>query len=58
MMGGEQGKKIRSLLKKIRAIDELKMRQAAGEKLEDTQVKKIATEEGVRRELAGLGFEG
>ena len=57
-MSGEQGKKIRSLLKKIRAIDELKMRQAAGEKLEDTQVKKIATEEGVRRELAGLGFEG
>jgi translation initiation factor 2A len=54
--GGEQGKKVRSLLKKMRAIEELKMRQAAGEKLEDTQVKKIATEEGVRKELAGLGF--
>lgn len=54
--GGEEGKKVRSLLKKMRAIDELKMRQAGGEKLEDTQVKKIATEEGVRRELQGLGF--
>jgi translation initiation factor 2A len=56
--GGEQGKKIRSLLKKMRAIEELKMRQAGGEKLEDTQVKKIATEEGVRKELEGLGFNG
>lgn len=56
--GGEQGKKVRSLLKKIRAIDELKMRQAAGEKLEDTQIKKIATEDGVRKELDGLGFTG
>jgi translation initiation factor 2A len=56
--GGEQGKKVRSLLKKIRAIDELKMRQAGGEKLEDTQVKKIATEDGVRKELDGLGFIG
>jgi translation initiation factor 2A len=54
--GGPQDKKIRSLLKKIRAIDDLKMRQARGEKLEDTQVKKIATEESIRRELGGLGF--
>ncbi|KIV99842.1 uncharacterized protein PV09_08511 [Verruconis gallopava] len=53
---GEQGKKIRSLLKKIRAIEELKMRQASGEKLEDTQVKKIATEDGVRKELEALGY--
>ncbi|KAF1810663.1 translation initiation factor eIF-2A [Eremomyces bilateralis CBS 781.70] len=51
-------KKIRGLLKKVRAIDELKMRQAGGEKLEDTQVKKIATEEGIRRELDGLGYSG
>ncbi|KAF2018478.1 translation initiation factor eIF-2A [Aaosphaeria arxii CBS 175.79] len=54
--GGPQDKKIRSLLKKIRAIDDLKMRQAGGEKLEDTQVKKISTEETIRKELAGLGF--
>ncbi|KAF2122425.1 eukaryotic translation initiation factor eIF2A-domain-containing protein [Lophiotrema nucula] len=54
--GNPQEKKIRSLLKKIRAIDDLKMRQARGEKLEDTQVKKIGTESSIRRELDGLGF--
>ncbi|KAF2433846.1 translation initiation factor eIF-2A [Tothia fuscella] len=48
-------KKVRSLLKKVRAIEELKMRQAGGEKLEDTQLRKIDTEEGVRKELDGLG---
>ncbi|KAL1601830.1 hypothetical protein SLS60_006745 [Paraconiothyrium brasiliense] len=54
--GGPHDKKVRSLLKKIRAIDDLKMRQAGGEKLEDTQIKKITTEESIRKELAGLGF--
>ncbi|KAJ4291148.1 hypothetical protein N0V90_010346 [Kalmusia sp. IMI 367209] len=54
--GGPQDKKVRSLLKKIRAIDDLKMRQAGGEKLEDTQIKKITTEESIRKELASLGF--
>jgi translation initiation factor 2A len=54
--GGPQEKKVRSLLKKIRAIEDLKMRQASGEKLEDTQVKKIATEESIRKELESLGF--
>jgi translation initiation factor 2A len=54
--GNPHDKKVRSLLKKMRAIDDLKMRQAGGEKLEDTQVKKITTEESIRRELAGLGF--
>ncbi|PGH10479.1 hypothetical protein AJ80_07522 [Polytolypa hystricis UAMH7299] len=53
-----QEKKIRGLLKKIRAIDELKMRLAGGEKLEDTQMKKIRTEEGVRKELEALGWTG
>ncbi|KAB8207446.1 Eukaryotic translation initiation factor eIF2A [Aspergillus parasiticus SU-1] len=53
-----QEKKIRGLLKKIRAIDELKMRLAGGEKLEDTQLKKIQTEESVRKELESLGFNG
>ncbi|PSN62663.1 eukaryotic translation initiation factor-like protein subunit eIF2A [Corynespora cassiicola Philippines] len=56
--GGVQDKKVRSLLKKIRAIDDLKMRQAGGEKLEDTQVKKIGTEEAIRKELESLGFTG
>lgn len=49
-------KKIRGLLKKVRAIEELKMRLAAGEKLEDTQMKKIGSEDGVRGELEGLGW--
>ncbi|GKZ38105.1 hypothetical protein AbraIFM66950_010052 [Aspergillus brasiliensis] len=53
-----QDKKIRGLLKKIRAIDELKMRLAGGEKLEDTQMKKIQTEESVRKELDALGYSG
>lgn len=54
--GSPQEKKIRSLLKKLRAIDDLKMRQAGGEKLEGTQVLKIGTEEGVRKELGALGY--
>jgi translation initiation factor 2A len=53
-----QDKKIRGLLKKIRAIDELKMRLAGGEKLEDTQMKKIQTEDAVRKELEAVGYSG
>ena len=56
--GNPSDKKIRGLLKKIRAIDELKMRQAGGEKLEDTQVKKIGTEQAIKKELDALGFRG
>lgn len=56
--GTPQEKKIRGLLKKIRAIDDLKMRLATGEKLEDTQMKKIRTEDAVRKELESLGFNG
>ncbi|EON66974.1 hypothetical protein W97_06090 [Coniosporium apollinis CBS 100218] len=52
-----QEKKKRSLLKKIRAIEDLKMRQAGGEKLEDTQVKKIGTEVSIRKELSALGID-
>lgn len=55
--GSPQEKKVRSLLKKLRAIDDLKMRQAGGEKLEDTQVKKIGTEESLRKDLRGLGYQ-
>ena len=54
--GSPHEKKIRSLLKKLRAIDDLKMRQAGGEKLEGTQVLKIGTETGVRKELMELGY--
>ncbi|KAK4131477.1 translation initiation factor eIF-2A [Trichocladium antarcticum] len=50
-------KKIRSLQKKIRAIEDLEMRMAGGEKLEDTQVKKIATKGQVVKELEALEQE-
>ena len=49
-------KKIRSLLKKLRAIETLKQRQAVGDKLEDTQVLKIQTEDKVLDELKCLGW--
>ena len=50
-------KKIRALAKKLRAIDDLKMRRAAGETLEATQVKKMETEDAIRKELEGLGWK-
>lgn len=49
-------KKIRSLLKKLRAIEVLKMKQANGEPLEDTQVSKINKEDDIRNELISLGW--
>lgn len=54
--GTPQEKKIRALTKKLRAIDDLRMRRAGGETLEGTQIKKMETEESVRRELEGLGW--
>lgn len=50
-------KKVRSLQKKIRAIEDLEMRLAGGEKLEDTQLKKIHTKALVIKELEVLGAE-
>jgi len=50
-------KKLRALTKKMRAIEELKMRQAGGEKLELSQLSKIKTEEQVRKELDALELE-
>ena len=54
--GNPQEKKIRGLLKKVRAIEDLKMRHAGGEKLEGTQLQKISSEDSVRKELAALGY--
>ncbi|KAL8994573.1 MAG: hypothetical protein Q9169_005491 [Polycauliona sp. 2 TL-2023] len=51
-----QDKKTRALLKKLRAIDDLKMRRAGGEKLEGTQIKKMDTEDEVRKDLEALGW--
>ncbi|KAH6891027.1 eukaryotic translation initiation factor eIF2A-domain-containing protein [Thelonectria olida] len=50
-------KKIRSLQKKVRAIEDLEMRLAGGEKLEDTQLKKINTKSAVFKELEQLERE-
>ncbi|EJD48788.1 translation initiation factor eIF-2A [Auricularia subglabra TFB-10046 SS5] len=47
-------KKIRNLNKKLKAIDELKEKRARGDKLENTQVRKIDSEGEVRREIAAL----
>jgi len=48
-------KKLRGLHKKLRAIEDLKVRLASGEKLEDTQLMKIATEAQVLKELEMAG---
>lgn len=56
--GTSEQKKLRGLLKKLRAIEDLKMRLAGGEKLEDTQMKKIGTEDSVRQELEETGWTG
>ncbi|SCU79029.1 LAME_0A06898g1_1 [Lachancea meyersii CBS 8951] len=50
-------KKIRSLLKKLRAIEALKLKQASGESLEDTQILKIQSEDKVSKELEFLGWK-
>ena len=52
----QHDKKIRALLKKLRAIDDLKMRRAGGEQLEGTQIRKMDTEDTVRKELDDLGY--
>jgi translation initiation factor 2A len=52
--GSPSAKKLRGLQKKIRAIEDLEMRLAGGEKLEDTQMKKIATKVAVQQELDAL----
>lgn len=49
-------KKQRALLKKLRAIEELKLRQASGETLEKTQLQKIEKEKEIAAELAKLGL--
>ena len=55
--GSSHEKRIRALLKKLRAIDDLKMRLAGGEKLEGTQIRKMDTESSVRSDLNALGWQ-
>jgi translation initiation factor 2A len=47
-------KKKRAVMKKISAIEALKVRVANGEQLELNQLKKIENEEDLRKELAQL----
>jgi len=49
-------KKIRNLNKKLKAIEELKEKAKRGERLEATQLKKIDTEDQIRKELAELAI--
>ncbi|WVQ78662.1 hypothetical protein IAT38_000749 [Cryptococcus sp. DSM 104549] len=48
-------KKVRNLMKKLKAIDELKAKLAKGEVLEKTQLKKIESEAQVKQEIISLG---
>lgn len=51
---GAIDKKVRNLNKKLKAIQELKEKRDKGEKLEQTQVKKIESEASLMKELATL----
>ncbi|CCG80719.1 Eukaryotic translation initiation factor 2A [Taphrina deformans PYCC 5710] len=52
-----EDRKIRNLAKKLRAIEDLRMRQAGGEKLEATQTQKIAAYDATLKELQALGWK-
>ncbi|KIW63250.1 hypothetical protein PV04_10112 [Phialophora macrospora] len=54
----EQQKKIRNQLKKLRAVQDLKEKRAAGEKLSHDQIMKIGKEMELRRDLSKLGYDG
>lgn len=53
----QYSKKLRALQKKMRAIEDLEMRLAGGEKLEDTQLKKIGTKAQVQSDLLIMNKE-
>ncbi|GAA5951776.1 hypothetical protein JCM21900_001071 [Sporobolomyces salmonicolor] len=50
-----EDKKRRAIIKKLTAIEQLKVKKAAGEKLELTQYKKLDSEAELRKELEALG---
>lgn len=54
MAPGAIDKKIRNLSKKLKAIQDLKDKRDRGEKLEQTQLQKIAAESSLRSELSAL----
>lgn len=53
---GATEKKVRSLTKKLKAIEQLKERRARGETLEQTQLQKMDGEAEIRRELEALNM--
>jgi len=54
----ERQKKIRNQLKKLRAVNELKDRKSAGEKLSAEQLIKIGKEQELVRDLVKLDYQG
>jgi len=54
----ERQKKIRNQLKKLRAVNELKDRKSAGEKLSAEQLIKIGKEQELLRDLVKLDYQG
>jgi partner of Y14 and mago protein len=56
--GAEKQKKIRNLLKKLKAVRELKGKKANGEKLSPDQIMKMAKEPELARDLQKLGYDG
>lgn len=54
----EQQKKIRNTLKKLKAVRELKVRKAAGEKMSIDQIAKMGKEPELLRDLSKLKYDG
>ena len=54
----DKQKKVRNLLKKFRAVQELREKRARGEKLSPDQVMKIGKESELLRDLKKLGYDG
>ena len=54
----EKQRKIRATVKKLRAVQDLKARKAAGEKLSPDQLVKLGKEAELVRDLKKLGYEG
>jgi partner of Y14 and mago protein len=54
----EKQKKIRNLLKKLKAVKELKEKKATGEKLSHDQIMKISKEPELVRDLQKLNYDG
>jgi partner of Y14 and mago len=54
----EQQKKTRNVLKKLKAVRELKSKKASGEKLSPDQLMKMSKEDELIRDLRKLGYAG